>query len=87
MTSNCGRHARQSGESRALKSVLRNHAEGYALLCFHYPGTLMLLCMTWQTEMLIQHGSFINVRWLHVHVQRAERDPFQSRAQTSAEDF
>ena len=24
---------RQSGESRALRSVLRNHAEGYALLC------------------------------------------------------
>ena len=28
--------ARQSDESRALRSVLRNHAEGYALLCFHY---------------------------------------------------
>ena len=28
---------RQSGESRALRSVLRNHAEGYALLCFHSP--------------------------------------------------
>ena len=26
---------RQSGESRALRPVLRNHAEGYALLCFH----------------------------------------------------
>ena len=30
--------SRQSGESRALKSVLRNHAEGYALLCFHLVG-------------------------------------------------
>ena len=28
----------KSGESRALRSVLRNHAEGYALLCFHYYG-------------------------------------------------
>ena len=28
--------ARQSGESRALMSVLRNHVEGYALLYFHY---------------------------------------------------
>ena len=27
--------SRQSSESRALRSVLRNHAEGYALLCFH----------------------------------------------------
>ena len=26
----------KSGESRALRSVLRNHAEGYALLCFHF---------------------------------------------------
>ena len=28
--------SRQSSESRALRSVLRNHAEGYALLCFHF---------------------------------------------------
>ena len=44
---------RQSGESRALRSVLRNHAEGYALLCFHLycvyimvlvgPGQLFLI--------------------------------------------
>ena len=37
MTSNLTWMAsRQSGESRALRSVLRNHAEGYALLCFHF---------------------------------------------------
>ena len=32
------RHVRQSSESRALRSVLRNHAEGYALLCFNFYG-------------------------------------------------
>ena len=29
------------GESRALRSVLRNHAEGYALLCFHSYSALV----------------------------------------------
>ena len=32
---------RQSGESRAPRSVLRNHTEGYALLCFITIALLM----------------------------------------------